>query len=129
MAITDWPENQRPRERLIKGGPQHLSDAELLAIFLRTGSKGVNAVDLARHLMSHFGSLGRLFAAELNDFKELKGIGPAKFAQLCRCFLAAYFKSIFSIISATCGDHLRNLPCRGYNFRLPAVNLLRNPSA
>ncbi len=82
MAITDWPEDERPRERLIKEGPRHLSDAELLAIFLRTGSQGKSAVDLAREIMKHFGSLKELFSARLPDFKDVNGIGPAKYAQL-----------------------------------------------
>lgn len=82
MAITDWPKRERPRERLIQDGPRHLSDAELLAIFLRTGSHGKSAVDLAREILKHFGSLKELFAARLPDFKEVNGIGPAKYAQL-----------------------------------------------
>lgn len=82
MAITDWPTHERPRERLIRGGPEKLSDAELLAIFLRTGTSGKSAVDLAREIMVHFGSLSGLFAAQLKDFDSLNGIGPAKYAQL-----------------------------------------------
>ena len=82
MAITDWPAHERPRERLIKGGPAQLSDAELLAIFLRTGVNGKSAVDLGREIMMHFGSLSGLFAARLGDFSALSGIGPAKYAQL-----------------------------------------------
>ena len=82
MAITDWPAHERPRERLIKGGPAQLSDAELLAIFLRTGVNGKSAVDLGREIMMHFGSLSKLFAARLEDFSALNGIGPAKYAQL-----------------------------------------------
>ena len=82
MAITDWPAHERPRERLIKGGPAQISDAELLAIFLRTGVNGKSAVDLGREIMMHFGSLSGLFAARLEDFSALSGIGPAKYAQL-----------------------------------------------
>jgi DNA repair protein RadC len=82
MAITDWPEDQRPRERLLKHGPQHLSDSELLAIFLRTGVKGKSAVDLGRDMMSRFGSFAGLFSAQLADFSTLDGLGPAKYAQL-----------------------------------------------
>ena len=82
MAITDWPAHERPRERLIKGGAAQLSDAELLAIFLRTGANGKSAVDLGRDIMMHFGSLSGLFAARLEDFSVLNGIGPAKYAQL-----------------------------------------------
>jgi len=82
MAITDWPEDQRPRERLIKHGATILSDAELLAVFLRVGVAGKSAVDLARDMVQHFGSLNGLFAASLNDFSKLNGLGPAKYAQL-----------------------------------------------
>lgn len=82
MAITDWPQEQRPRERLIKHGPQALSDAELLAVFLRVGVSGKTAVDLGRDMVGHFGSLNRLFSANLTDFSVLNGLGPAKFAQL-----------------------------------------------
>ena len=57
MAITDWPADERPRERLLAHGPGALSDAELLAIFLRTGVTGMSAVDLARHLLQRFGHL------------------------------------------------------------------------
>ena len=82
MAITDWPEDQRPRERLIKHGPQVLSDAELLAVFLRIGVSGKSAVDLGRDMVGHFGSLNGLFSATLADFSVINGLGPAKFAQL-----------------------------------------------
>lgn len=82
MAITDWPLAERPREKLLEKGPQSLSDAELLAIFLRTGLQGVTAVDLARRLLSEFGSLRQLLEADLAGFSAHKGLGPAKFAQL-----------------------------------------------
>ncbi|MEO8598506.1 MAG: DNA repair protein RadC [bacterium] len=82
MAITDWPEEQRPRERLIKHGPQKLSDAELLAVFLRTGVTGKSAVDLGREMIGHFGSLNGLFSARIKEFSVINGLGPAKFAQL-----------------------------------------------
>ncbi|MGB6056166.1 MAG: DNA repair protein RadC [Burkholderiaceae bacterium] len=82
MAITDWPAEQRPRERLIRQGSQALSDAELLAVFLRVGVVGKSAVDLARDMLAHFGSLQRLFAAPLAEFSALNGLGPAKYAQL-----------------------------------------------
>ena len=82
MAITDWPEDERPRERLLAQGAAALSDAELLALFLRVGVKGQSAVDLARTLIGHFGSLNRLFAASLAEFSAIPGMGPAKYAQL-----------------------------------------------
>jgi len=82
MAITDWPEDQRPRERLIKHGAQALSDAELLAIFLRVGVKGKSAVDLGRDMITRFGSLNGLFSADLPEFSSINGLGSAKYAQL-----------------------------------------------
>ncbi len=82
MAITDWPENERPRERLLNSGAVALSDAELLAIFLRVGIRGKSAVDLARELLTHFGSLTRLCNASEREFAAIPGMGPAKYAQL-----------------------------------------------
>lgn len=82
MAITDWPKAERPREKLLAKGAQALSDAELLAIFLRVGAKGKSAVALARDLVDHFGSLTRLFAATQAEFARFPGLGPAKYAQL-----------------------------------------------
>jgi DNA repair protein RadC len=85
MAISDWPEGERPRERLLKHGANALSDAELLAIFLRTGVKGKSAVDLARELIADFGSLRQLLSADLETFCQAKGLGVAKFTQLQAC--------------------------------------------
>lgn len=82
MAINDWPEDQRPRERLIKFGAAALSDAELLAVFLRIGVKGKSAVDLGRDMLAQFGSLTTLFAANIKDFSSMHGLGEAKYAQL-----------------------------------------------
>lgn len=82
MPITDWPDAERPREKLIEKGPQFLSDAELLAIFLRTGIKGKTAVDLARDLLKDFGSLQALLESDFKRFQESKGLGMAKYAQL-----------------------------------------------
>ncbi len=83
MAISDWPAGERPRERLLARGAAALSDAELLAIFLRVGVRGKSAVDLARELLGHFdGSLGRLAGASPDDLARLPGMGPAKAAQL-----------------------------------------------
>lgn len=86
MAITDWPEEERPRERLLANGAGSLSDAELLAIFLRVGVRGKSAVDLARDLIAHFGSLGRLFHAPLTELRNIHGMGEAKYTQLQAVF-------------------------------------------
>jgi len=82
MAIRDWPAEQRPREKLINLGPQALSDAELLAIFLRTGVQGISAVELAQQLLSEFGGLRSLLKAEQKTFCAAHGLGLAKYAQL-----------------------------------------------
>lgn len=82
MGINHWPEEQRPRERLIRLGAPALSDAELLSVFLRVGVKGKSAVDLGRDMLMQFGSLRALFAANLTDFAKVHGLGSAKYAQL-----------------------------------------------
>jgi DNA repair protein RadC len=85
MKITDWPKHERPREKLLAQGAASLSDSELLAIFLRTGIKGSSAIDLARHLLTKFGSLRSLFNASEADFCQAKGLGQVKFSQLQAC--------------------------------------------
>lgn len=82
MSITDWPEDDRPREKLLLRGPSALSDAELLAIFLRTGVKGKSAVDLARELLNEYGSLRALLEADFERFSHSLGLGRAKYASL-----------------------------------------------
>lgn len=82
MAITQWPLSERPREKLLQRGVNALSDAELLAIFLRTGITGKSAVDLSRELLSHFGNLTGIFAASQTNFCQIPGMGIAKYAQL-----------------------------------------------
>jgi len=82
MSITDWPAGERPREKLLERGAAALSDAELLAIFLRTGVVGKSAVDLARELLARFGSLTQMFAASEKEFCAIHGMGQAKFVQL-----------------------------------------------
>lgn len=82
MAITDWPANERPREKLLQRGAAALSDAELLAIFLRTGIPGRTAVDLARDLIQRFGGLRALLEAERGSFCAGPGLGDAKYVLL-----------------------------------------------
>lgn len=82
MAITDWPAAERPREKMLERGSAALSDAELLAIFLRTGSAGRTAIDLARELLDAFGGLRALLAADRETFCRRRGLGDAKYAQL-----------------------------------------------
>lgn len=82
MPITDWPSAERPREKLLARGAAALTDAELLAIFLRTGVAGRTAVDLARELLGRFGGLRALLRAGRDDSRGVPGFGEAKYAQL-----------------------------------------------
>lgn len=99
MAIPDWPESERPREKLIKNGAASLSDTELLAIFLRTGMVGKSAVDLARDLLKQFGSLTNLFAADQRAFCQLPGMGAAKYTQL---------QAVLEMAQRALGDKLKS---------------------
>lgn len=114
MAITDWPKDERPREKLLARGAAALSDAELLAIFLRTGIVGKSAVDLGRDLMLRFGSLTKLFAANQTEFCSTPGMGNAKYAQfqavleMARRALAESFKHTDALTSpGSVRDYLR----------------------
>ena len=82
MRIADWPAEERPRERLLRHGAGALSEAELLAILLRTGIAGASAVELGRALLARFGNLQRLFSATLPEIAAVRGLGPAKYVQL-----------------------------------------------
>lgn len=82
MSINEWPAEERPREKLLQRGPKALTDAELLAIFLRIGTRGKSAVDLAKDLLIEFGSLRALLNADSQRFCQCRGLGNAKFAQL-----------------------------------------------
>ena len=86
MAITDWPAAERPREKLIELGAEALSDAELLAIFLRVGVTGKSAVDLARDLLHKFASLNGIFAASEKEISQVHGMGSSKYVQLQAIF-------------------------------------------
>ena len=81
MSIKQWPEGERPREKLLARGAGALSDAELLAILLRVGTRGMSAVDLARYLLNEFGSLGKLMSADAKTLSAYKGMGLASFTQ------------------------------------------------
>lgn len=82
MSISDWPEHERPREKLLRQGASALSDAELLAIFLRTGIAGKTAVDIARECLQQFGGLRALLNAKQKDLCQQRGLGAAKYVQL-----------------------------------------------
>lgn len=81
MSIKEWPEGERPREKLLAYGAAALSDAELLAILLRVGTRGMSAVDLARYLLGEFGSLGKLMSADAKTLAAYKGMGLASYTQ------------------------------------------------
>ncbi|HEX4782575.1 MAG TPA: UPF0758 domain-containing protein, partial [Usitatibacter sp.] len=82
MSMAGWPLAERPRERLLAQGPQALSDAELVALFLGTGVRGKSALDVARELLARFGRLSRLLSATQRDLDAAPGVGPAKYAQI-----------------------------------------------
>ncbi len=86
MAISNWPEQERPREKLLAKGAAALSDAELLAVFLRIGIKGKSAVGLGRELLEHFGNISNLIDASRSDFAAIPGMGDAKYASLQAVF-------------------------------------------
>ncbi|RKF22138.1 JAB domain-containing protein [Alginatibacterium sediminis] len=82
MKLYHCPKHERPREKLIALGASSLSDAELLAIFLRTGTTEMNAIELSQHLLNHYGSLANIVHSSEQQFYQQKGLGPAKYAQL-----------------------------------------------
>ena len=81
-GIKGWPRSERPRELLLEKGPEYVSDAGLVAILLRTGIQGKDAVTLGRELLKHFGGLRGLLNASKTDLEKMKGLGTAKIAQL-----------------------------------------------
>lgn len=82
MQIRDWPAAERPREKLLDLGPGALSEAELLAIWLRHGTRGASAMDVARGLLARFGSLRNVLAAGRRELCGERGVGPARWAEL-----------------------------------------------
>ncbi len=84
-SINQWPDSEKPREKLLNRGSTALSDAELLAIFLRTGISGKNVIQLASEIIDHFGNLKTLFSATEGEFCQIKGLGRAKYVQLQAC--------------------------------------------
>ncbi len=80
--ITDWPEDDRPREKLLRRGEQSLSDSELLAVLIRTGCSGASAIDLARQVLAKFGTFRNMSHTDSRDWGLIKGMGPSKTAQV-----------------------------------------------
>jgi DNA repair protein RadC len=100
-AIANWPVEDRPREKLLTKGPESLSNAELLSIFLRVGVKGKNAIDLAQELISRFGSLRELYVAPVAELEEILGLGHAKIAQ---------FKAVIELSKRYLTEGFQNRP-------------------
>lgn len=99
--IKDWPENERPRERLLKYGSESLSDAQLLAIILRTGSGGKGVMSLAIQLLDKYNGLRDIDSASANDLKSVSGLGTAKVAQI---------KAAFELGKRLMSDSIGNMP-------------------
>jgi len=132
MAIKDWLIEDRPREKLLQRGSAALTDAELLAIFLRTGVQGKSAVDLARDLLADFGSLKALLDADQQRFCQAHGLGDAKYAQLQAVLEMAkrHFKEVLQRGNAlTSPDITRaylSAQLRGYSYEVFACLFLDN---
>jgi len=132
MAIKDWPADERPREKLLQKGARVLTDAELLAIFLRTGTQGKSAVDLARELLDNFGSLKALLEADQARFCQANGLGPAKYAQLQAVLQMAkrHFEEILQNNDALTSPEITraylSAQLRGYSYEVFACLFLDN---
>ncbi len=132
MSIKDWPAEDRPREKLLSRGSAALTDAELLAIFLRTGTHGKSAVDLARELLSGFGSLKSLLEADQQRFCLANGLGSAKYAQLQAVLEMArrHFQEIIQRGNALTSPEITraylSAQLRGYSYEVFACLFLDN---
>ncbi|MCL4162127.1 UNVERIFIED_CONTAM: hypothetical protein GTU68_019627, partial [Idotea baltica] len=132
MAITDWAIEDRPREKLLARGPEALSDAELLAIFLRTGIKGKSAVDLSRDILEDTGGLRELLSADEARFCQSKGLGQAKFVQLkavvemSRRYLEEHIKRGDALTDVNAVRDYLNHRLRGYPYEVFACLFLDN---
>ncbi|MBK1648691.1 RadC family protein [Rhabdochromatium marinum] len=132
MSITDWPADERPREKLLGLGAEALTDAELLAIFLRTGIPGKSAVDLARELLSTYGGLVGLLSASQDNFCSGKGLGVAKFVQLravlemSRRYLLEDLKARDALTSPEATRNYLKMRLRGYPYEVFAAIFLDN---
>ncbi len=132
MTIKDWPTAERPREKLLQMGSAALTDAELLAIFLRTGTTGKTAVDLARELLDQFGSLKALLDADQAHFCLGLGLGSAKYAQLQAVLEMAkrHFKEIIQRGSALTSPEITraylSAQLRGYSYEVFGCLFLDN---
>jgi DNA repair protein RadC len=108
MAIRDWPQGERPREKLLEQGSGSLTDSELLAVLLRTGARGRSAVDVARGLLTQFGSLRALLSAERGLAFAAPGLGPARYATLQAALelTRRHYQELMTRGSALCNPRL-----------------------
>src|SRR3989338_7778440 len=100
-SIANWPVEERPREKLLLKGSEFLSNAELLAVFLRVGVKGKTAIGLAQELLTKFGSLRELYAAPIEELENVLGLGHAKIAQ---------FKAVIELSKRYLAEGFQNRP-------------------
>ena len=121
LRLTDQPASERPRERLAAKGADALSNAELIAILLRTGLKGANAVEIGRQLFSQFGSLQALARASVADLRKIKGIGRDKAVTLMAAFALAHKMAVELQEESPVLDHPENVVAL-----LRAKNLVKN---
>lgn len=132
MRISDWPSPERPREKLLNKGPLSLSDAELLAIFLRTGVNGKTAIDMARGLLSEHGGMRPLLEQDYATLSRTPGLGPAKFVQiqaaleLGRRYLEAAMKRENVLISPDSTRKYLQAKLRAYTYEVFACIFLDN---
>lgn len=132
MGIKEWPTDERPREKLLQKGPAALTNAELLAIFLRTGTPGKSAVDLARELLISFGSLKDLLNADRERFCQGVGLGDAKYTQLqavlemARRHFAEQLQKGDALSSPAMTRAYLSAQLRGYTFEVFACLFLDN---
>jgi len=132
MAICDWAAEDRPREKLLAKGAHALTDAELLAIFLRTGTKGLSAVDLAQQLLQDYDGLRDLLAADQARFCQSRGLGVAKYVQLqaviemSRRFLQEKLKRGDAMTSPDIVEHYLQTRLRNYPYEVFACLFMDN---
>ncbi|MCS7203404.1 MAG: DNA repair protein RadC [Thermodesulfovibrio sp.] len=118
--IKSWPKDERPRERLIKFGPESLSDAQLLAIILSTGVNNKNVLEAAIELLDKFGGLKGLREASINELKSFKGLGIAKVAQI-----KAAFELGKRVLAETATEQIFNSAQTVYNYFFPKLSSLK----
>lgn len=132
MSIREWPADDRPREKMMKLGPEALTDSELLAIILRTGVQGMNVLQLAREILQKAGGLGSLLSMDQQGFCTIKGLGPAKFVQLqatmelARRALLETSQRSDALTSATASKRFLQAKLQGYRYEVFACLWLDN---